>query len=108
MTDLRNRVVEAMARAQCRETGKDPDFVVPGTGGKTRLDAYRDICAPALTALLSELDAAGWQLVPKVLTEYQIETVRENGGNQAVAYLMAAWPDLLAAAPDPFKPEDAA
>ena len=62
-------------------------------------------------AALAAIDAAlasgeqGWRipegyaLVPVKVTHAMKNAVRANGGNQAVAYALAAWPDLLAAAP---------
>ncbi|MFG1332069.1 hypothetical protein V5F41_12555 [Xanthobacter autotrophicus] len=41
----------------------------------------------------------GWMLVPVKPTEEMKARVRENGGPQALAYALAAWPDMLASAP---------
>lgn len=41
----------------------------------------------------------GWKLVPVELTNEMKERVRSKGGPQALAFAIAAWPDLLSAAP---------
>jgi hypothetical protein len=43
----------------------------------------------------------GWALVPVEMTKAMKEAVRENGGEQAMLYALAAWNDLLPAAPKP-------
>ena len=42
---------------------------------------------------------AGWKLVPVVPTDAMLDAVRTKGGPQAVGYAIAAWSDLLEAAP---------
>jgi hypothetical protein len=58
----------------------------------------------ALSALRAYLAANGLRVVGPEVSEYMRETVREHGGNQAVAYLNALWSDAIAAAPDPLEP----
>ena len=41
----------------------------------------------------------GFALVPAEITKAMKEAVRENGGEQAMIYALAAWGDLLSAAP---------
>jgi hypothetical protein len=41
----------------------------------------------------------GWKLVPAEMTKAMKETVRENGGGQAMIYALAAWGDLPSAPP---------
>jgi hypothetical protein len=41
----------------------------------------------------------GFALVPAEITKAMKEAVRENGGGQAMIYALAAWGDLLSAAP---------
>lgn len=41
----------------------------------------------------------GSVVMPKELAPEMVERVRANGGDQAVAYVLAAWPDLIAARP---------
>lgn len=50
-------------------------------------------------AQLADMEAAGLRVVPVVLTQQQKARVRDNGGETAVAWATAAWPDLLAASP---------
>lgn len=42
---------------------------------------------------------AGWKLVPVEPTDAMLDAVRTKGGPQAVGYAIAAWLDLLEAAP---------
>jgi len=66
----------------------------------TQKAAVRPIVANGLDAALAHLAMKGWKITGPKVSEYQRETVREHGGNQAVAYLNAAWPEAHAAAPD--------
>ena len=103
MIDLRNRVVEAMARA---------------IAGADAEDYMEDCCrydkqaSASLTALLSELDAAGWQIVPKdpvrLMWAAAGDVVVLNRGKHHDVIAEGVWTGMLAAAPNPFKPEDAA
>jgi len=46
-------------------------------------------------------DKIEWVLVPRVPTDAMREAVRQVGGTEALAWGLAAWPTLLAAAPLP-------
>ena len=61
------------------------------------------VCWDDAKKLLSLPAAARWRLIGWLAeglepTRGMVERVRSNGGDMAVAYLLATWPDALAAA----------
>lgn len=115
MTDFRNRVVEAMARAAFDMDHRDrPAGRVPVWDEQLSVTKrpYRDRGQAALTALLSELDAAGWQLAPRITTDAMeaaaFDALEVDNCKQyecATDARIAVYTAMLAAAPHPF-PED--
>lgn len=96
MTTLTDRCDEAMARAMI---AVEPCAIVP----KARA---------ARLALLSELDAAGWQLAPRITTDAMeaaaFDALEVDNCKQyecATDARIAVYTAMLAAAPHPF-PED--
>jgi hypothetical protein len=61
--------------------------------------AHRDFAQVMGERFLAAIEDAGSRVVPMVLTKLQKERVLANGGETAVAWATAAWPDLLAASP---------
>lgn len=72
------------------------------------LAAFKSKSLPVGTLLFAAPQPAatvpnGWKLVPIKVAEEMKERVRKHGGHQAVAFALAAWPDLLDSAPEPPK-----
>jgi hypothetical protein len=57
-----------------------------------------DMCRTEYSRMITAFEAAGLHLVPTKPTAAMKERVAENGGAQAVAWALAAWPDMLAGA----------
>lgn len=89
--------LEAGVKAAVERATKAIEPLIFGANytGRTE-DIVRTVLAtlPAAGAVPS-----GWKLVPDKLTPEMIAAVRKNGGMQAAAFAIAAWPDLLAASP---------
>jgi hypothetical protein len=107
MTDFRNRAVEAMARAQFDSEWSD-DWVRMEIERKS---IYRINACIQLTALLAELDTAGWKLGPLKTTTDAMEAAAFDAleVNDCKHYKcatdarIAVYTAMLAAAPNPFK-----
>lgn len=76
----------------CKVAGIDPDDLWEGNTQVS--SAYYEAALADIAALV----VAGWKLVPMKMTEAMKDRVRKRGGPQALAYALAAWPDLLDAA----------
>ena len=92
MTDLRKLI----ARALCAEFHHD-NYCMPPSDGY--LDRYGDDYLPPADAVLAALDNAGLVVVPREPTKEMLNIVRGNGGTSALAWALAAWPDMIAASP---------
>jgi hypothetical protein len=110
MTDFHNRVVEAMARNMW-----DAGHETPGTqwdctsaeGGPSKIERMHYVAAAmtAMKTLLSELDAAGWQIVPKAADNTMIVAAIDRPSHDTDLFYREIYAWMLAAAPQPF-PED--
>lgn len=99
MTPLELRCVQAMARVLDADTiggTSDPDLIAVARGVN---HSHADI---ALTALLSELDAAGRQLVPKEATREMVLAAIDRPANPATIMYGPIYRAMLGAAPKPF------
>lgn len=94
MTDLRSRMVEAMARAQCVDAGLDPNELM--ANGETCWRYCVPRCDAFLTAALAVLDEAGWVVVPKEPTEAMVW----KAGATYPFLDLPSYRELVAAAPD--------
>lgn len=110
MTPLELRCVEAMARGVYEEQRIDHDGIQWELLPKNSYEraALISEARAALTALLTELNAAGWQVVPKIATDEMTISGTEAFEQAPESYrfrddLIVIYPAMLAAAPKPFK-----
>lgn len=82
---MEREAVERVARVLCRVSD---DEVEPTPESLAFWSHFAEAAIAEAMAILSEKP-----------TEAMKAAVRENGGNTAVAYALAAWPDLLFASP---------
>lgn len=126
-TELRERLIEGMARAsnptgwawyECRNEGRAEEH----PAGPTFYANQMKCSGAALDIGLAVLDAAGWKLVPKTATEAMVDAVwafdtigqtRERQpcmplNSWCTADYIAMYSVFLAAAPSPFTAKEGA
>ena len=99
------RAVEAMARAMRRdaENGRDDWGRDEGlndawrSSGRAALSALHALPSADRLALARALMPEGWQAAPTKVSDAMKRRVLDAGGPQALAWAVAAWPDMLAA-----------
>jgi hypothetical protein len=87
MTPLELRCIKALARG----------MIAAGNG------PVMEQAASALTALLSELNAAGWQVVPKEATREMVMAAIDRPADPDAIMYGPIYRAMLAAAPKPFE-----
>jgi hypothetical protein len=89
-------LIEAVARALCKQSFPDYPTAYVDTMYREHVDAYQR----SARIVLEAIEASGTHvLMPTTITQDMREAVRSAGGTEAVAWANAAYPELLSARP---------